>query len=341
LVLVALVLGTKQYNLRRTPSVLFEEFINDNNVFFASEAERLQKFETFKNNIDDIKDLNNKYPGTRFGLNKFALLSKEEFKKQYLTSINPLKSESAPVAPLYSEDQLLDIPDEFDWRDNKPAVVTPVKDQGMCGSCWAFSTTGNVEGQWALAGNNLVSLSEQNLVDCDHHCTTFENEEACDAGCDGGLPPNAYMYIMENGGINTEKGYPYQGSDNTCRFKTSDIGAKVHNWTFVSDDEAQIAKYLVDHGPLSVAVDATVWQFYVGGVLYIPCGSELDHAVLITGYGVETNIFFQKMPYWTVKNSWGTWWGSSGYIYVQRGTGKCAINTYVTTAIIKNGTNVN
>jgi len=264
-----------------------------------------------------------------------ALLSKEEFKNTYLSSIPAVRSNDAPVAPLYSKEHIASLPDAFDWRDNKPPVVTPVKDQGMCGSCWAFSTTGNVEGQWALAGNNLTSLSEQNLVDCDHHCTTFEDEEACDSGCNGGLPNNAYMYIMQNGGINTEKGYPYQGVDKPCRFKTSDIGAKVLNWTFISKDEEQMAASLVEKGPLSVAVDATVWQFYVGGVLYIPCGTDLDHAVLVTGYGVETNIFFQKMPYWTVKNSWGTWWGSSGYIYVQRGNGKCGINTFVTTSIVK------
>jgi len=223
--------------------------------------------------------------------------------------------------------------DSVDW--SAAGDVTPVKDQGSCGSCWAFSTTGNIEGQWALAGNKLTSLSEQNLVDCDHKCCTFENEQACDAGCDGGLPQNAYEYVISAGGIDTEDSYKYEGYDGTCRFKPASVGAKIANWTFVSKNEDQIAAYLVANGPLSIAVDAIEWQFYVGGVFYLPCGTDLDHAVLLVGYGVETNIFFQNMPYWTVKNSWGSWWGSSGYIYVEKGVGECGINTYVSSAIVK------
>jgi cathepsin F len=340
--LVAIVFGgpysnrgkVKEYNLKKPVQQVYEEYLSDNKIVFSSQAEKLERFNVFKTNVQIIKKNNNLYPGARFGLNKFALLSKEEFSEIYLSSFKAFKPENISVAPLFGEEELKDIPDAFEWTDRKPPVVTPVKDQGMCGSCWAFSTTGNVEGQWALNGNNLTSLSEQNLVDCDHHCMEFENEQACDGGCDGGLPPNAYAYIMGNGGINTEKSYPYEGSDGTCRFKKDSIGAKVDNWTFVSQDEGQIAAFLYSTGPLSVAVDAEAWQFYIYGVFYLPCGTDLDHAVLMTGYGTETNIFFQTMPYWTVKNSWGSSWGEGGYIYVQRGNGRCGINTYVSTAII-------
>jgi len=163
---------------------------------------------------------------------------------------------------------------------------------------------------------------------------TYENQQACDAGCDGGLQPNAFTYIIKNGGIDTESSYPYEGVDDTCRFNSANVGAKISNWTFVNSDEDQMAAYLVAHGPLAIAADAVEWQFYFGGVFYAPCGTQLDHGILIVGYGVETDIFGQTMPYWTVKNSWGADWGDSGYIYIEKGDGKCGLNTYVTSAII-------
>jgi len=321
----------KEYDLKKPISDLFEEYQSDYGITYLSGMHQSAKFAIFSQNVKTIISLNEKYPGTKFNLNKFALLSKDEFKAKYLSSFTPIKPQSATTIPDASE---LKIPDSFDWRD-KGGVVTPVKDQGNCGSCWAFSTVANIEGQWALAGNNLTSLSEQNLVDCDHECTMYENEKACDAGCDGGLPANAYAYVIKTGGIDTEKDYAYDGYDRTCRFKKESIGAKIFNWSFVSQNEDQIASVLVSQGPLSVAVEADMWQFYFGGVFYLPCGTDLDHAVLVTGYGTETDIFFQEMPFWTVKNSWGEDWGSSGYIYVERGNGKCGINTYVTTSFVK------
>jgi len=163
----------------------------------------------------------------------------------------------------------------------------------------------------------------------------YENEQACDAGCDGGLPPNAYAYVIDNKGIDTEDSYAYEGYDGTCRYKAANVGAKLTNWTFVSQDEDKMAQVLVSQGPLSVAVEADMWQFYVGGVFYLPCGTDLDHAVLLVGYGTETDVFFRTMPFWTVKNSWGNGWGDGGYIYVERGDGRCGINTYVTTGLVK------
>lgn len=255
-------------------------------------------------------------------------MSSEEFKQQYL-NLKVVRDPNAPVAETYSRKMIGDLPTEFDWRPK--GAVTPVKDQGQCGSCWAFSATGNIEGQWFLAGNKLTSLSEQNLVDCDHEC---QDANDCDQGCNGGLQPNAYQYVIKNGGIDTEESYPYKAVDSTCKFKPSSVGSKISNWTSISQDEDQMAAYLVQHGPLAVAVDAQIWQFYVGGVISTMCGTDLDHGVLIVGYGSEVDVFGYKINYWIIKNSWGASWGNSGYVYIEKGNGQCGVNLYVTSSIV-------
>jgi len=265
-------------------------------------------------------------------VNAFADITTEEFKNTYLSKYPAVRDPSAPVAPEVSAQALKAVPPSFDWREK--GAVTPVKNQGQCGSCWSFSTTGNVEGQRFLAGNSLTSLSEQNLVDCDHECMEYENQQACDAGCDGGLQPNAYSYIIKTGGIDTEASYAYTAADGSCSFSKDNIGAKISNWTMVSTDETQMAAYLVQHGPLAIAADAAEWQFYFGGVFDIPCGDTLDHGILIVGYGNETTIFGHHVDYWIVKNSWGATWGEQGYLKIQRGVGKCGLNTFVSSSII-------
>jgi len=293
-----------------------------------TDDESEERFEIFQLNLDLIKKLNEKSTHATFGITKFTHLSPDEFNEQYLTLRTTDRSDG-PVAELYSENEVSALPDTYDWRDK--GAVTPVKDQGQCGSCWAFSATGNMEGQWFLAGHPIVSLSEQNLVDCDHECL---DPNDCDAGCEGGLQPNAYNYVIKTGGIDTEDSYPYTAEDDTCAFKASSIGAKISNWTFVSKDEGQAAAYLVEHGPLAVAVDATIWQFYVGGVITVGCGSSLDHGVLIVGYGNETDIWGYQIEYWTIKNSWGADWGDSGFVYIEKGTGCCGVDQYITSSII-------
>jgi len=312
---------------------IFEQWMGHHNKTYSSVQETLRRKQIFNKNLLRIDQMNEQNPKTKFGVNKFADLSPEEFKDLYLAKKTMTVDPTLPKARLYSQQELGALPTSWDWRTK--GAVTSVKNQGQCGSCWTFSTTGNVEGQWFLAGNKLVSLSEQNLVDCDHDCVTIDGQQSCDSGCEGGLMTTAFGYIIKNGGIDTEQSYPYQGFDSTCAFSKANVGARISNFTTISSDETQMAMYVYQHGPASVAVDAGgVWQFYMGGVLYAPCGTSLDHGVLVVGFGVETDIFDQTMPYWTVKNSWGADWGDSGFIYIERGAGKCGINLMPSSSIV-------
>jgi len=199
-------------------------------------------------------------------------------------------------------------PTSVDWRTT--GAVTPVKDQGQCGSCWAFSSTGSLEGQHFRKTGKLVSLSEQNLVDCS---VSFGNN-----GCNGGLMDNAFRYIKANGGIDTEQAYPYDGIDENCHFNPAAVGADDKGFVDIeAGSEKDLMKAVASVGPVSVAIDASheTFQFYSHGVYDEPeCDSEaLDHGVLAVGYGTEDG-----QDYWLVKNSWSEHWGLKGYIKMAR-----------------------
>jgi len=200
------------------------------------------------------------------------------------------------------------IPDSVDWVAAKK--VTGVKDQGQCGSCWAFSTTGSIEGGYAVDNNcdATVTISEQELVDC----STAQGNQ----GCGGGLMDQAFEFVIANGGLCSEADYPYTATNNNCTSSGCKSVLSITKYVDVpvnNEDQLQAA---VATRPVSVAVDAETWQFYSGGVLTSSCGTSLDHGVLAAGYGTDNG-----QAYWLVKNSWGGSWGEAGYIRLARGTG--------------------
>jgi len=217
------------------------------------------------------------------------------------------------------------IPTSYDWVTM--GAVTPIKNQGDCGSCWSFSTTGSVEGCHFINTHKLVALSEQNLMDC----STAQGNE----GCDGGLMTDAMNYIISNGGIDTEASYPYTAEDGTsCNYNSANSGSTLASYVNVAQGSETDLLAKAAMGPTSVAIDASqdTFQFYSSGVYYsTTCSStNLDHGVLVVGWGVELNNTATP-DYWLVKNSWGTDWGMNGFIWMARNmNNNCGIATMAT-----------
>lgn len=252
------------------------------------------------------------------GMNEFGDLTFEEFRTRYLSFRAPLRNvnktrDSTFMKPL----SVSAIPDTVDWRTK--GYVTPVKNQGQCGSCWSFSATGSLEGQYFRKNNKLVSFSEQQLVDCSR---SFGN-----MGCNGGLMDQAFAYIAQYG-IERESDYPYTARDGSCKYDASKVVTKDTGAQDIpTGDESALKQAVATVGPISVAIDAghLSFQFYRRGIYNEPsCSStRLDHGVLAVGYGLDNGA-----EYWLVKNSWGTTWGDAGYIKMSRDRdNQCGIAT--------------
>ncbi|CAM8981318.1 unnamed protein product [Rhodiola kirilowii] len=298
-------------------------------VVYATQEEHDYRFKVFARNLRRAMRHQQLDPTAVHGVTQFSDLTPGEFKRTYL-GLNRLKLPSdARTAPILPTN---DLPPNFDWREH--GAVTPPKNQGSCGSCWSFSTTGALEGAHFLATGELVSLSEQQLVDCDHECDP-EEAGSCDSGCNGGLMNSAFEYTLKAGGLMREEDYPYTGTDKgACKFDKSKIAASVANFSVVSLDEDQIAANLVKNGPLAVAINAVYMQTYVKGVScpYV-CSKRLDHGVLLVGYGTAgyAPVRMKEKPYWIIKNSWGEKWGEEGFYKICRGRNICGVDSMVST----------
>ncbi|XP_033725569.1 cathepsin L1-like [Pecten maximus] len=250
------------------------------------------------------------------GMNEYGDMTNEEFVK----TMNGYRMRTEAVkAPVYmAPSNSGDPPASVDWRTQ--GYVTPVKNQGQCGSCWAFSTTGSLEGQHFKANKTLTSLSEQNLVDC--------SRKQGNQGCEGGLMDQGFKYIKDNNGIDTESSYPYKGTNGKCAFTPANVGATDTGFVDIkSKSESDLLSAVATVGPISVAIDAShmSFQLYRTGVYHSFFCSEtkLDHGVLAVGYGNESD-----KDYWLVKNSWGESWGEKGYIKMSRNRrNNCGIAT--------------
>jgi KDEL-tailed cysteine endopeptidase len=276
-------------------------------------GEKGRRFGIFKENVHFIHRHNTR--GDRpyiLRLNHFGDMGREEFRSTFANSrISDLRRHQGPrAAGFMHEEGPADLPQSVDWRQR--GAVTAVKNQGRCGSCWAFSAVVAMEGINAIRTGNLLSLSEQELIDCD----TAED------GCQGGLMQTAFDFVKAHGGVTTEAAYPYRAANGTCDNARSRRAPLVlidgHQMVPASSEEA-LAKAVANQ-PVSVAIDAggQAFQFYSDGVFTGQCGTDLDHGVAVVGYGVSGA---GGTPYWIVKNSWGPKWGEGGYIRMQRGVG--------------------
>jgi len=298
----------------------FSQFVSTYNKVYMNEEEQQKRFSQFRDNLLLVEQYNRLEKNSIYGVTKFMDLSPEEFRANYLLPKGRAISKKGKNVAEFGH--LTDIPKSFDWRDK--GAVTPVYDQASCGSCWAFSATEAIESQWFLAGNPLVSLSPQQIVDCD--------KGRGDEGCNGGDTPTAYQYVISAGGMDTMKNYPYTGEDDTCNFQQAGVAAKISGFTYITTtkNETEMMEKLVLKGPLSICVDASTWQFYLGGAISNLCGEDLDHCVMITGFNDYVDLFGYSIPVWLIRNSWGSDWGESGYLYVERGQNLCGVADEVT-----------
>uniref|UniRef100_T1KIL8 Peptidase C1A papain C-terminal domain-containing protein n=1 Tax=Tetranychus urticae TaxID=32264 RepID=T1KIL8_TETUR len=281
-----------------TKLILFQINHNKN---YAHPKEEAYRFQVFSSNLKKITEHNKRHSNGLetydMGVNAYTDLTFAEFSKAFL-GYNATLQQPAPL--IHNRNSTDDLPETVDWREK--GIINAIKNQGQCGSCWAFSTTASVESAWAQAKGKLVSLSEQNLMDCSY----AEGNN----GCSGGLPDKAFNYIIKNGGVDTEDSYNYTAaSSKTCKFSSSNVGAKISKFVDIESGDEAALKNAVAQRVVSVAIHVgETFQNYKSGIFdlsFCPSWSfYLNHAVAVVGYGTD---------HWLLRNSWGSSWGENGY----------------------------
>ena len=291
----------------------FDAFKKDHGRKYRTMDEEVSKFDAFKANLKIIHERNvaeRKAGGSAsHGITRFADMTHDDFRSQYLGYVKGSNANAtvADVKPYKGTDSLVD------WTD---VYTTPVKDQGYCGSCWAFAASEQIESDAMRQLGTSFVLSPQQLVECDK----------TSMGCNGGLQERAYSYVQRAGGIEEESAYPYtsgaDGSEETCSSDSSKYVLSVNGYTTIKS-ESDMAAYVKSTGPVSIAIDASTWSTYTGGILS-DCGTDINHAVQAVGVDDSSG------GYWKVRNSWSSTWGESGFIRLAYGADTCGITYDVT-----------
>jgi cathepsin F len=313
---------------------VFQQFLRFQDTYkkvYKTDSEFAAKFAVFKMNYNKVDTTNfqlnssGTQPLYQLGISPFMDMTPTEFATSHLNLkldyVKNFKANATLQKPTY---KFGEAPENFDWRER--GMVTRVKDQGMCGSCWAFSAIGNIESRYAIKTHGFREFSEQQLVDCD-----VGGE---DQGCNGGLMDQAYKYL-QTAGVMGEADYSYTGHDDKCKYDATMVRAKITGQSAAPKDESQIRQLLFENGPYAIAINATPLQFYFWGIFdpyfdFICNPQELNHGVLLVGYGIDRGY-----PYWIVKNSWGSHWGERGYFRIIANKGACGMDQYVVTAEVE------
>ncbi|XP_015792775.1 cathepsin L1-like [Tetranychus urticae] len=296
----------------------WESFKTKYGKYYASTAEETFRRNVFAQKLEEIKAHNRRADNGevtyRKGINKFSDLTAEEFKAKYL-GFKPTARQSTSF--IHKVNYTVKVPASVDWRTK--GIVSEVKNQQECGSCWAFSAIAAIESANAQKTGKLVELSEQNVLDCSWNYNG--------TGCDGGKMDYAFSYVIDNKGIDTEKSYPYisgHGKDyHTCRYTEANKGGSISSFVDIPEADENGLLSAVAERVVSVAIDAMKLQSYESGIYTGECYSwyqTLNHGVAVVGYGSENGT-----PYWIVKNSWGTDFGESGYFRLYRGSNWCGV----------------
>eukprot|EP01114_Cavostelium_apophysatum_P011126 TRINITY_DN2531_c0_g1_i1.p1 TRINITY_DN2531_c0_g1~~TRINITY_DN2531_c0_g1_i1.p1 ORF type:complete len:338 (-),score=55.87 TRINITY_DN2531_c0_g1_i1:22-1035(-) len=305
----------------------FTDFMQKFGKTYANQEEFNLRFRYFQENLLRADELSKKNPQATFGVNKFSDLSQEEFATKYLMPNAEFKNNyvAPPAKDFTKKADALGVncnpnPTNYDW--NSCGVVTPIYNQGQCGSTWAFGAVMAIESYYALAGNPLTQLSTEQIVDCDTHGE--------DQGCYGGYPTAAYSYV-QSAGLEPLSDYPYTaegGEVGNCSYEASKAIVNVTSYASITGETGIYQQLSTPSsqggGPVCACIDASdAWQSYTGGVL-THCGTNMDHCIEVTGYA----NYGQSGAYWILRNTWGTDWGESGYLYLAIGQNLCEIGNY-------------